>query len=282
MTALNAPTSPRGSGPETVTPRFDRMRVTQARVIKSEWTKFRSLRSTNITLLVAVVLTIGLGALICGVTAAHWSQADLQERAQFNATDRSLAGVNIAQLAVGVLGVLLISGEYATGMIRASLTVVPKRLPVLWGKLAVFAVVIGVVSIISTFAAFFAGQALLSSEHIQVTISSPNALRMVIGAAAYMLLVGIIGMSLGAIMRNTAAGISSLVALFFVIPPIMGLLPASWSDHIAPYLPSNAGGAFWSHPDGTHLAPLTGFLVLCLWAAVAIAAAALRLTHRDA
>ena len=266
----------------TATPRFDGMRVSQVRVIKSEWTKFRSLRSTNITLLVAVVLTVGLGALICAVTAAHWASADLQERARFNATDRSLSGVNIAQLAVGVLGVLLISGEYATGMIRASLTVVPKRLPVLWGKLAVFATVIGAVSIISTFAAFFVGQALLSGHHIQVTISSPDALRLVIGAAAYMLLVGIIGIALGAITRNTAAGISTLVALFFVIPPIMDLLPASWSDHIGPYLPSNAGDAFWGHPDGTHLAPITGFLVLCLWAIVAVAVAAIRLTRRYA
>lgn len=258
------------------------MRVTQARVVRSEWTKFRSLRSSYITLLVAVVLTVGLGALICGVTAAHWTHADLQERATFNATDRSLAGVNIAQLAVGVLGVLLITGEYATGMIRASLTVVPKRLPVLWGKLVVFGTVIGIASIISTFAAFFAGQALLSSQHIQVSISSPHALRMVIGAAAYMLIVGIIGLSLGAIMRNTAAGISSLVALFFVIPPIMNLLPSSWADHIGPYLPSNAGAAFWGHPDGAHLSALTGFIVLCVWAVVAIVLAALRLTRRDA
>lgn len=258
------------------------MKVSQLRVVRSEWTKFRSLRSTNITLLVAVVLTVGLGALICGVTAAHWATADLQERARFNATDRSLSGVNIAQLAVGVLGVLLLSGEYATGMIRASLTVVPKRLPVLWGKLTVFAAVIGVVSVVSSFAAFFAGQALLSSQHIQVTISSPNALRMVIGAGVYMLLVGIIGMALGGILRNTAAGISSLVALFFVIPPIMDLLPASWSDHIAPYLPSNAGDAFWGHPDGTHLSPFTGFVVLCLWAAVAVACAAVRLIRSDA
>jgi len=107
------------------------MRVTQGRVIRSEWTKFRSLRSSKITLLVAVVLTIGLGALISAVTAAHYTDMRDARRATFDPIVTSLNGVNIAQLAVGVLGVLLISGEYATGMIRSSLTAVPERLPVL-------------------------------------------------------------------------------------------------------------------------------------------------------
>jgi ABC-2 type transport system permease protein len=278
---MTAPPSARAAG-QQVPPRFAGMKVTQARVIKSEWIKFRSLRSTNITLLVAVVLTVGLGALICGVTAAHWPPSDPGERAQFNPIVRSLNGVNIAQLAVGVLGVLLLTGEYATGMIRASMTVVPKRLPVLWAKLTVFAAVVGVASVLSAFGAFFAGQALLSSKHIQASISSPHAVRMIVGAGIYMLLVGIIGMALGGIMRNTAAGISSLVALFFVIPPVMDLLPASWSNNIGPYLPSNAGEAFWGRPEGTHLSALSGFIVLCVWAAVAVIAAAVRLTSRDA
>lgn len=269
-------------GPAPVAARYPGMKVTQVRVIKSEWTKFRSLRSTNITLLVSVVLTVGLGALICAVTAAHWLHADPGEHAHFNATDRSLSGLNISQLAVGVLGVLLITGEYATGMIRASLTVVPKRLPVLWAKLAVFTVVVGIVSIASSFAAFFAGQAFLSGRHIQATLSSPHAVRMIIGGGVYLLLVGIIGMSLGTIVRNTAAAISSLVALFFVIPPVMDLLPQSWANDIGPYLPPNAGTAFWGHPDGAHLSALNGFLVLCAWAAVAVAAAAVRLTTHDA
>jgi len=258
------------------------MRVTQTRVIKSEWTKFRSLRSTNITLLISVALTIGLGALISAVTASHWSQASIGDRATFNAVVTSLSGINISQLAVGVLGVLLISGEYATGMIRASLTAVPRRLPVLWAKLTVFAGVVGLVSLVSTFAAFFLGQSLLSSQHLQVSISSPNAARMVAGAALYLVLVGIIGMALGAIFRSTAAGISSLVALFFVIPPVLNLLPTSWSNTISPYMPSNAGDAFWGHPTGSHLSAPAGLLVLALWAAVAVTAAAVRLQTRDA
>lgn len=258
-------------------------RVTQARVIASEWTKFRSLRSTLITLAVVLVLTIGVGALVTGVTAAHWSSIPPAEKAAFNPVVRSLAGVNIAQLAVGVLGVLLISGEYATGSIRSTLTAVPRRLPVLWAKLGVFAAVTAVISVFSTFAAFFLGQSLLSSQHLQVSLSSPHALRMVLGAAAYMLLVGLIGLSLGTVTRNTAAGISSFVALFFVIPPVLQLLPSSWANAIGPYLPSTAGSAFWGSSHGAaHLDPLNGFLVLCAWAAAAIIVAAVRLTRRDA
>jgi ABC-2 type transport system permease protein len=251
-------------------------------VIQSEWTKFRSLRSTNITLLIVVVLTVGLGALISGVVASQWSKASPRELAGFDPVVISLSGVGIAQLAVGVLGVLLLSGEYATGMIRASLTAVPKRLPVLWAKLAVFAGVVGGVCVASAFGAFFLGQSLLSSRDIQASITSPNALRMVLGAGAYLLLVGIIGMALGGLLRNTAAAISTLVALLFVIPPVLMLLPQSWTDHIGPYLPSNAGSAFWGQTQGTHLSPLTGFAVLCLWAVVAVAAAAIRLKRRDA
>src|SRR5882757_2811335 len=161
----------------SVTPRYPGMKVTQSRVVKSEWTKFRSLRSTNITLLISVVLTVGLGALISAVIASHWDTASASDKADFNAVVTSLRGVNISQLAVGVLGVLLISGEYATGMIRASLTAVPKRLPVLWAKLGVFAGVVGVVSVVTTFVSFFIGQALLNSHHLGVSISSPNALR---------------------------------------------------------------------------------------------------------
>jgi ABC-2 type transport system permease protein len=274
MTTSTAP-APANTG-------YPGMRVTQTRVIRSEWTKFRSLRSSKITLLIAVVLTVGLGALISAVTAAHYADMRPARQAEFNAIITSLSGVRIAQLAVGVLGVLLISGEYATGMIRSSLTAVPARLPVLWAKMAVFTGVVGVASIASTFVAFFLGQSLLSGKHLNASISDPGALRMVIGAGVYLLLIGLIGMALGGLLRNTAAGISSLVALFFVIPPIMSLLPTNWSDTIGPYLPSTAGEAFWGRPDTTHLSPWAGFAVLCAWTALAVALAAVRLKRSDA
>jgi ABC-2 type transport system permease protein len=258
------------------------LRVTPARVLLSEWTKFRSLRSSYITLLAAVVLTIGLGALVTAVQANHWPHASIEDKASFNPISSSLLGVNISQLAVGVLGVLLVSGEYTTGMIRSTLSAVPKRLPVLWAKLVVFAAIVAVAAVISTLVAFFVGQSLLSSQHIQASFSSPGAPRMIFGAALYLVVVGVIGMALGALLRNTAAGISTLVALFFVLPPILEAFPKNWVKHIQPYLPANAGEALWSHPDTAHLAPWNGFGVMCIWAVVAVVAGAWRLRRDDA
>jgi ABC-2 type transport system permease protein len=203
------------------------LKVTQRRVLHSEWTKFRSLRSTVWTLLVAVTLMIGIGALFSAVTASQYHSLSASDRAIFNPITTSLDGISFAQLAIGVLGVLLISGEYSTGMIRASLTAVPSRLPVLWGKLAVFAGMVFSVSLITSFISFFLGQALLSGHHLNVTITAPGALRSVIGAALYMTVAGMIGVALGALLRNTAAGISTFVGAFFVIPPLAGLLPSS-------------------------------------------------------
>jgi ABC-2 type transport system permease protein len=265
-----------------VAPPFPGMRVSQLRVIQSEWTKFRSLRSTLITLAAAVALTIGLSALICAVIANHWERLEPARKLAFDATEASLRGVTMAQLAVGVLGVLLVSGEYATGMIRASLTVVPRRLPVLWAKMTVFTVVIGVTSVISTVTAFFVGQSLLASKHIDVPFSHPHTARMVFGAAVYLLLVGLTGLAFGGLFRNTAAGISSLVALYFVIPPLFELLPADWAAKIGPYLPSNAGAAFWQRADPSLLSPGRGFLVILVWTAVAVILAAVRLKRADA
>lgn len=262
------------------------LRVTQARVLLSEWTKFRSLRSTIWTLLTAVVLSIGIGALFSAVSASQYHTFSPADRASFSPISTSLNGMMFAQLAIGVLGVLLISGEYSTGMIRSSLTVVPRRLPVLWAKLGVFAGVVFSLTLVTSLVSFFLGQALLSSQHLNVAISAPGALRSVIGAALYATVAGMIGMALGGLLRNTAAGISTFVAVFFVIPPLTGLLPASWSSHFVQYLPSNAGEVLFggggtgglAHP----LAPWTGFGVLCAYAVVMIGLAAWRLRRADA
>src|SRR6476660_7344573 len=125
-------------------------KVTQARVVLSEWTKLRSLRSTGFSLLAAVVFILGIAVLVPSVIVAHWPPPDARGAAGFDPTWRSLAGIFLAQLAVGVLGVLFITGEYATGMIRATLAAVPARLPVLWGKAAVFAAVTLALTVPST------------------------------------------------------------------------------------------------------------------------------------
>jgi ABC-2 type transport system permease protein len=260
------------------------LQVTQLRVLLSEWTKFRSLRSTVFTLLIAVVLSIGIGALLSAVSASQYHTLSPVARASFDPVSLSLNGTLFSQLAIGVLGVLVLSGEYGTGMIRSSLTAVPRRLPVLWAKLGVFAGVVFAVMLVTSFVSFFLGQALLSSQHVGVAISAPGALRSVAGAALYLTVTGMIGMALGGLLRNTAAAISIFVAAFFVIPPLAGLLPASWSSHFAQYLPSNAGQALYGDGGGlAHpLAPWAGFGVLCSYAVVLIALAALRLRRADA
>lgn len=180
-------------------------------------------------MLVAVVLMTGLGALISAVTANQDHTFSLSDMTKFNPVSTSLDGILFAQLAFGVLGVLMITGEYSTGMIRASLTAVPRRLPVLWAKLAVFAAAVLSLSLVTTFTAFFVGQSLLSSHHLHVGLGAPGALRSVIGAALYLTVAGLIGVTVGALLRNTAAGISTFVAAFFVLRPLTNLLPNSIS-----------------------------------------------------
>lgn len=257
-------------------------RVTQSRVARSEWTKLRSVRSTRWSLLITLLLIIGIGILVCTIFESRWPHLSPDDRARFHPLRVSLAGVNFAQLSIGVLGVLSITAEYSTGMIRASLSAVPKRLPVLWGKALVFGAVAFVVSLPAVFIVFFAGQAILSGQHINISISHPGVVRALFGAPLYLTVMGLFGFGLGAIIRSTAGGISALAAIVFVLPPIVGLFPTSFSNSVDPYLPSNAGGAIWTiTPDPNTLAPWTGFAVFCAYAAVAIAIAAILMVRRD-
>jgi ABC-2 type transport system permease protein len=261
------------------------VRATQKSAIVSEWTKFRSLRSTMYTLGASVVLIIGISAIFTAVTAAKWSGMTFIEKATFDPITASLRGALFAQLTIGVLGVMMMTSEYSTGMIRSTFTVVPRRLPVLWAKLIVFVTAIGIASIASTMIAFFLGEGLLSRVGIGVSISTGHALRDVIGAALYLTMAGVIGLAIGALLRSTAGGITTFIAGIFVLPPVLDLLPTDWTNHIAPYLPAAAGQALWSgNPDvgASQLSPWVGFAVMGIWAVVLIAAAAVRLSRSDA
>jgi ABC-2 type transport system permease protein len=269
----------------TATPEWsNRLRVTQARVLLSEWTKLRSLRSTRWSMLVAVLLTIALPLLGAIVTDTHWAHMSASDRAGRHPLDIALFGVRVAQLAIGVLGVLVISGEYSTGMIRATIGAVPKRLPVLWAKVVVFATVSFLLTLPSVLAAFFGSQAILKQHHIlQIPFSQPGVARSVIGGALYLTVVGVFALSMGAITRNTAGGIAVFAGIFFVIPPLMNILPSSWNDAISEYLPSNAGADVFSLTHGAHdLAPGPGFALFCGYTALSVAIAAVLLVRRDA
>jgi len=257
--------------------------VTQARVLRSEWIKLRTLRSTFFTLLTAMVALIGLGTLFSAFTASRWTTMSPGERAHFDPALTSLRGFFLAQLAIGVLGVLMISGEYATGMIRATLAAVPTRLPVLWAKAALFAVVVWVLTTASALVAFLIGQSLLASRHIGISLSDPGALRMVLGAGLYLTVVGLLGVAVGALVRNTAGGIATVFGVLLVVPVLAEALPTSWGNHINQWLPSNAGQSLLSlHHEAHTLQPWTGFAVFCLYAVVALAGAAVLLKRRDA
>ncbi|HEX4671488.1 MAG TPA: hypothetical protein VH279_04430 [Solirubrobacteraceae bacterium] len=257
-------------------------RLTQMHVALSEWTKLRSLRSTVYTLLVAAVVTVGFGILASAITASRWTTLSAHDKATFDPLSTSLVGVNFGVLAIGVLGVLLITGEYSTGMIRSTFAAVPKRLPVLWAKAGVYSVVALAVALPSTLIAFFAGQAFLTSHHINIAFSHAGVPGAVLGSALYLTLVGLFGLGLGAILRNTAAGIASFAAIMFVIPPLVSILPASTANAIDPYLPSNAGSAIMKIGHQAHtLAPWVGLAVFAGYAALSIAVAAVLLRRRD-
>ena len=258
-------------------------RVTQVRVALSEWTKFHSLRSTRWSLGAGMLLTVAFPIIFAFVTDARWGQMSPHERASRSPLDIALAGVNVAQLAIAVLGVLVISGEYSTGMIRATFTAVPKRLPVLWAKLGVFGAVSFALMVPAVLAGFFASQAILAQKDIlQIPFSQAGVPRVLLGGALYVMLVGIFALGLGAIVRNTAGGISTFAGIFFVIPPLMNILPTSWNNAASKYLPSEAGRQLFAlqHAPNT-LTPTAGGLLMLGYCAVVVAIAAVLLRRRD-
>jgi hypothetical protein len=235
-------------------------------------------------MLITVVLTIGLPLLFAVIVGSHWAHMRPRERANRHPLDVALAGVNLSQLAVGVLGVLVITGEYSTGMIRATLGAVPKRLPVLWAKVGVFALVSFALALPSVLIAFFGSQAILDEHHIlQISFSHSGVARAVIGGALYLTLIGIFALGLGAITRNTAGGIAVFAGIMFVIPPLMNILPTNWNDAISEYLPSSAGRDVFSLTHGAHdLAPGPGLALFLGYTALVIAISAALLVRRDA
>ena len=262
--------------------RSPRREVTQARVILSEWTKLRSLRSTIVSLLFAVGVILGLSALIPLVVVSHWPPPEPGAAASFDPTARALGGAFLAQIAIGVLGVLLITGEYATGMIRASFAAVPSRLPVLWAKALVYGAVTLTLTVPTTFVAFLIGQNILSRQHIEAHPGDPGVLRAIVGTALYLTVVGLLGLAIGALLRNTAGAISTLFCILFVVPIIVRFLPSSWADPINRYLPNTVGETITrTRIDPTGLAPWPAFALFCAYTALVLAAAAIALRRRD-
>jgi ABC-2 type transport system permease protein len=280
MSALASPESP--TQPARI--RSDQGRVTLPHVLRSEWTKLWTLRSTRWSMLVSFIAMAGLGPLIAAVQMSRWGQLQPHDRLTYDAINTGVGGYHLAQLTIGVLGVLVISGEYSTGMIRSSMMAVPRRLPVLWAKLGVYAAVTFVTMLVASLISFFAVQAIVTQHHVQHGIGDPGALRTVIGAALFLTVLAVLCLGVGGILRNTAGGIATFVALLFVLPGISAILPSSVNDSISPYLPLNAGTTIASHrfDNSHHLTAWGGFGLFCAYAAVAVLGAVISLKRRDA
>ena len=169
-------------------------RVTQLSVIVSEWTKFRSLRSTRYTLLATVGLTVGLALAAAILVVTQWGTMTPANKATFQPLNVSLVGASIGVMVIGVLGVLMMTSEYATGLVSSTFAAVPKRLPVLWGKAAVYTAIALAVTVPAMLIAFFSTQAILSGTHVQMDFGHAGVARAVIGSALYLTIAGLFGL----------------------------------------------------------------------------------------
>lgn len=247
-------------------------------VLRSEWTKLWSVRSTPWTLLALFVVTVGFSALICGTA----TDSDLH-RADYDPTAQSLVGAFFGQVAVVVIGVLSVTAEYSKGGIRSTLTAVPKRLRVIGAKALVVTPVTLVFGLISCFASFEVGQAILEGKHVSVGLGDPEVLRAVIGCALYLAGCALFGFALGVLLRQTAGAITGALVLLFVAPPLVGLIPGSAGDWLNSHFTANAGSQIlMTYHDPTMLGPWPGYAVFTVWWVVFLALGASLLVRRDA
>ncbi len=253
-------------------------------LLRSEWTKLRTVRSTMWTLGMTVVVGIGISALATAETRSHWATMSPGDRLSFDPTSTSLTALLFCQLAIGVLGVLVMSAEYGTGTIHATFSAAPRRPLVLAAKAAVFGVVALLVAEIVAFVSFLVGQALLSAPATHASLSTPGALRAVVGTGLYLGVIGLFALGLATIIRHTAGAISAFVGILLVLPIIVEALPNSIQDDIRRFLPLRIGAAMMSVNDngGHSFAPWTGFFVLCVYALVALVIGGVLLVRRDA
>lgn len=253
-------------------------------VVRMEWHKLRTIRSTWWTLLVFAAGMIGLAILVLSQNSAHWAHMSAADRATFDPTNNGFTGLAIGQLAIGVLAVLTITSEFSSGMIRATFAAVPRRPLVLAAKAGVLAAVTLVAGEILAFAAFTLGQAMVKSPAPHATLGQPGVLRAVLMAGAYPLLVGLIALGVGAIIRHTAGAISAVVGILFVLPLLIIPMGTSIQNSVEKFLPMQiaANSLTTVKPVAHSLSPGVGFALLCGYAVAALAAGGWALARRDA
>jgi ABC-2 type transport system permease protein len=260
-------------------------RVTFREAMDSEFAKIRSVRSTFWTLLACLLVSVGISVLIAAVTSANWSSLSESSRATMDMS-AVVAGVYFGVLVTGVLGVLVVSTEYGTGMMRTSLTAFPRRGTLFIAKATVLTVLVLAVGLIIAFASYALASPFYTKHGVDLSLSHAANLRALFAVPVYLTLIALMGFGLGFLLRHTAAAISSLVGLLFVIPIITNFLPGTVGKDVNKIVPSNAGSAMLvTHASTTGtptLSPLGGLITLLVWAAVLIAPAYALFRHRDA
>ncbi|MGI5458043.1 ABC transporter permease [Streptomyces sp. CA-249302] len=251
-------------------------------VVRSEWTKIRSVASTVWTLTLAAVVTIALGMLIAALTKHGFDDMSAKDKLSFDPTFISFAGMSLGQLAMIVFGVLVVSNEYSTGMIRTSLAAVPQRGTFLFSKIAVATGLALVVGLATSFVAFFLGQAMLGSHKAE--IGDPHVLRAVIGGGLYMTLIAVFSMGVAVMLRSPMLSLGILMPFFFLVSNILGNVSAT--KKIGQYLPDQAGSRIMQVvtpiDDDTPYGPWGGLGIMVLWVVVALAGGYVLLKRRDA
>lgn len=260
-----------------------------ARTVRAEWIKFWTVRSTVWTLVAAVVVMVGIS------TLAAWGSTvtDINEGAgPMNTAQLLSAGYQMGQLAVAVLAVLTIAGEYSTGMIRSTLTAVPRRVTVLAAKALVLSAVVLVVSVVSMALSYVATMPWQDQLGATFDLTDGETLRMTVGLPLYLVAIALFAFAVGALLRNSAAALTAVIALLLVVETVLTIIPLRAIQLISPFLPSTAGRRVLIDADmlnlidagstGPHLDPWLGFGVLVAWVIVLGAAAAVLLRRRDA
>lgn len=252
--------------------------------LRSEWTKMRTVRSSYAAVGAAVILMVGLAALICLGVGTHYQRAGVAEHLTFDPTSISLSSITFAQLAISVFAILLVTSEYSTGMIRTTLQAVPRRPWLLGAKAVVFTAVSLVAGETMCFAAFFVGQPILEAGPApHATIGQPGVARAVALAGVYLVLSGLLAMGVGVLLRHTAGAITIIVAVLFVLPGVANALPTSWQRPVQEFIPTGGGRAMASaFRDPNFLSPWWGLGLLCLYVAVVGGFAMYTMQRRDA
>jgi ABC-type transport system involved in multi-copper enzyme maturation permease subunit len=256
--------------------------TTFGNVLRSEWTKLRSLRSTWWTVLAALAICIGLSLLIDWAIVANWDKTSAADKATFDPANNTLNGVGLGQLVFAVFGVLAITSEYSTGGVKATFIAVPRRLLVLAAKALLVALFCLAIGLVIAFVCFFGGQAIFRTQDIRVALGDAGVLRAVVGAALYMAGCGMFGIAVGAVLRQTPGSITAVVALLFVLPLLTLAIPGSIGDAVKKYFTANAGQSVtYSHPQTSMLSPWAGYAVFTLEWLLLLAIGAWLLRRRD-